>query len=148
MPQLSGSVWKDAGSTQPVPHCIWPVGQVATQAEFEQNGVAAGQALPHVPQFMPSAAVLAHAVPQALRGAAQVQAAFTHVCIGPHAVAHMMLPLPPVLPPLEIPPDPPEPFPPFGDGLPLLSVEEQLVLKAPPNIAPVRASAMRTQRAL
>jgi hypothetical protein len=88
MPQFNGSVWNEAASTQPVPHCMRPVGQVATQAELAQKGVAAGQAMPHAPQLAPSAAVFAHACPHALSGAAQAQAALTQVCIGPHAVAH------------------------------------------------------------
>jgi hypothetical protein len=88
MPQFSGSVWNEAASTQPVPHCMSPAGHIATHAELEHRGVAAGQALPQSPQLAPSAAVFAHAWPQALSGAAQAQAALTQVCIGPQAVAH------------------------------------------------------------
>jgi hypothetical protein len=58
-PQLSASLWKLAASTQPVPHCEVPAGQVATQAPLEQNGVPAGQAMPQAPQLAPSAMVLA-----------------------------------------------------------------------------------------
>jgi hypothetical protein len=55
-----------------------------------------------------------------------------------------MLLLPPVEPPLEKPPAPPNPFPPVcGDELG--SSEEQLVLAAPASNAPVVTSAMRTQ---
>lgn len=65
-----------------------PAAHIATQVELEQNGVAAGQAKPHEPQLAPSAAVLAHAWPHAWSGAAHTHAALTHVCMGPHAVAH------------------------------------------------------------
>jgi hypothetical protein len=65
-PQLSGSVWNVTGSTQPVPHIALSAGHVATHAEPEQNGVAAGQTVPHAPQFMPSAAVLVQPLAHAL----------------------------------------------------------------------------------
>jgi hypothetical protein len=65
-PQLSGSVWNDTASRQPVPHCVWPAGQLATHAEAEHSGVPAGQAMPQAPQFEPSAVVLTQPVLHAL----------------------------------------------------------------------------------
>lgn len=69
MPQLSGSDWKAAAATQPVPHCVLPPGQVATQAAAEHNGVAAGHAMPHTPQLAPSAMVLEQAAPHRVKPA-------------------------------------------------------------------------------
>jgi hypothetical protein len=61
---------------------------VATHAELEQKGVAAGHAVPQLPQFMPSEVRFAQAAPHVVSGAAQTHAELTHVCIAPHAMAH------------------------------------------------------------
>ncbi len=109
--------------------------------------------MPHAPQLAPSLAVFTHEAPQAVRGAAHVHAALTQVCIGPQAVAHMMLLPPATLPPADMPladmpPAPPKELPPAEEGPPPLSeVEEQLVLKAPASSTLEAASATRTQPA-
>jgi len=66
MPQLSGSAWNAAASTQPVPHWVVPPGQVATHAADEHKGVATGQTVPQAPQLAPSDSVFAQPVPHAV----------------------------------------------------------------------------------
>jgi hypothetical protein len=78
-PQFSESVWKLAASTQPVPHCVRSAGQVATHAAAEQNGVPAGQAMPHMPQLAPSDMVFAQPLVQAVSPAWHMQEPL-HTC--------------------------------------------------------------------
>ena len=69
VPQFSGSLWKLAASTQPVPHSALSAGQVATHIDALQSGVAAGQGMPQPPQLAPSAAMLAQPVGQGIKPA-------------------------------------------------------------------------------
>lgn len=73
LPQLSGSLWNDAASRQPVPHWACPAGQLATHCEVEHSGVAGGQAVPQLPQFAPSALVFTQPFAHALRPAWHMQ---------------------------------------------------------------------------